>query len=88
MAVSKEQTVSWNQSTDDTVTTVISAVASFKGVDPVDLTPLYDVVDPDALEALVDGDSDTYCHIEFEYAGVLVELDSSGECTVTEIAED
>lgn len=86
MAVSKEQTVSWNQTTDDTVTTVISAVASFKDVDPMDLTPIYDVVDPDALEALVDGDSSSYCHIAFEYAGVLVELDSSGGCTVTEIA--
>ncbi|WP_458209793.1 HalOD1 output domain-containing protein [Haladaptatus sp. NG-SE-30] len=32
--------------------TVIAAVAEAKGVDPLDMDPLYDVVDPDALNSM------------------------------------
>lgn len=35
-------------------TSVVGAVAEAKGVAAVDLSPLHDVVDPDALDALFD----------------------------------
>ena len=37
---------------------VIQAVAAVKGVDPLSLEPLYDAIDPDALDALVTGSTD------------------------------
>lgn len=34
---------------------VIYAVANADGVDPVDMAPLYDTIDPEALDAIFDG---------------------------------
>ncbi|MFB6185098.1 MAG: HalOD1 output domain-containing protein [Haloarculaceae archaeon] len=39
---------------ETTSTRVVQAVAEAKEVDPTDLPPLYDVVSPDALDALFD----------------------------------
>lgn len=39
--------------------TVVRAVASLRNEDPAELEPLFETVDPDALDALVDRDSAT-----------------------------
>lgn len=56
-------------------TRVVRAVAAEEGVDPLDLPPLSDVVDPDALDRLFDpsrcgtATEDGTCEVWFSYAG-------------------
>ena len=66
---------------------VIDAVASREGVDPVALTtPLYEVIDPEGLDRLVDsatanGRSDVL--VTFEYYGYDIAVDSDGSVTLS-----
>lgn len=54
---------------------VLDAVARSKGVDAVDLPPLYETIDPDALDALCSSytngarDDGAAMRIQFTYAG-------------------
>lgn len=52
----------------DITDTIITEVADTKGVDPLELKPLYTSVDPDALRAIVEPPNDV-SQVEFEYAG-------------------
>jgi predicted lipid-binding transport protein (Tim44 family) len=62
---------------------ILSAVADAEGVDSVeDLTPLADVIDPDALVDLVDS-TDT-ASVRFRYHGREVTVESGGAVTVRE----
>lgn len=65
---------------------VVQAVAAAKGVDPMQLQPLYDVVDLDALDALfqrtADGAPATTGSVRFEYAGKTVVVHSDGSVHV------
>lgn len=69
---------------------VISAVASTTRTDPMDLEPLYEVIAPDALEALHGGNgfgrSRSPVRIEFTYADCDVVVSEDGSVTVTERA--
>lgn len=47
---------------------VLDLVARVEGVDPVDLDPLYDAIDPEALDTLCDPDSG-FSRLEFTYHG-------------------
>lgn len=49
---------------------VVDVVAAARGVDPMELDPLYDVIDPDALDAVLARDTDV--EVAFEYADCLV----------------
>ena len=65
-------------------TAVVERVARREGVHPTELTPLYDVVDPDALEAFVasgTGDGEDR-QIEFSYHGYAVTVDGAGVVSV------
>lgn len=67
---------------------VIDAVASREGVEPVNLEPpLYDAIDPDALDALVKltapGPEQAPIAIEFPYHGYEVHVCSAGGVTVS-----
>lgn len=70
---------------DDESLTVqlVQAVADAADVDPVDLSPpLYDVVDPEALEALfapTDGGTTRRGRVEFSYAEYRVALSVDGD---------
>ena len=56
---------------------VVEAVAAREGVDPKDLpSPLYESVNPDALDALFRGSPG---QVTFEYLGYRVVVGSSGE---------
>ncbi|WP_339105248.1 HalOD1 output domain-containing protein [Haloterrigena salinisoli] len=60
---------------------VITAVAALVGKRPVDLEPLYEAVDPDALDSLIDHArrADTGSHeLWFPYAGYEVGVRSDG----------
>lgn len=63
--------------------TVVHEVAAREGVHPVELTPpLHDVVDADALDALVRSSADV--SIEFVYNGHTVLVESPDRVTVSE----
>lgn len=52
---------------------VVDAVARYKGVEATDLPPLYETIEPDALDALfpsrTNGTRDDGVRLEFTYAG-------------------
>lgn len=61
---------------------VVQTVADRADSDPLELPPLYESVDPDALDAFVRGTADG--RVEFRYAGYAVTVDSRGEVEVEE----
>lgn len=62
---------------------IIDTVARKTGVAFDELPRLYDVVDPEALDALFDPTNEIFeGHVSFEYAGHIVTVDASGEVTV------
>lgn len=72
---------------------VVEAMAERAGVDATDFDrPLYDVIDPDALEELfpVDAAGRPRCRgrVSFAYGDFMVEVASDGEVQVTEPAEN
>ncbi|MFD1565167.1 HalOD1 output domain-containing protein [Haloarchaeobius amylolyticus] len=65
---------------------VVTAVATQLETDPVELSPLYDVVDPDALDDLVDhaqrtGTDETQL-VWFTYEGFAVGVRSDGQVRI------
>lgn len=61
---------------------VIQSVARVGDREPIDLPPLADYVDPEALDELIGSHSDVA--VQFDYAGVEVEIDGSGAIVVRE----
>lgn len=67
---------------------VVDAVARREKVEPVDLEPpLYEAVDPDALDALFEDNHTTPGTISFMYKGYRVEVDSAGTVRLNAGAE-
>ena len=76
-------TVEWGQESAPTpLHAVVSAVAEAEDVDPVELPPLYNAIDPDALNALVTSDSSTVSTVTFQYAGYAVVVRGEGKVEV------
>lgn len=65
-------------------TQIIHAISQAAGKDPLDVPPLYESVDLDALKTLV-VDRDGEMHVEFQHAGCAVTVD---EGTVVVEPED
>ena len=61
---------------------MIWRIADAGDVDPIDLPPLADVVDPDALDALFVGDGRSEGTVRFDYCGHAVEVRASGDVRV------
>jgi len=70
-------------------TTVVTAVAKAASAEPMELPPLYESIDPDALDKLLGGDlgrSREYNgYVTFGYAGHSVTVHADGEIVVHEI---
>lgn len=64
---------------------VIEAVAAATDENPLEMAPLYDAVDPDALDALL-GD-DAAVGVEFAYAGCEVAIGRDGAVAVEVVEE-
>lgn len=60
---------------------VVENVAATKDTGPLTLDPLYDVIDPDALETLCNGAFDG--SVTFQYADCEVTVDGDGWVQVT-----
>jgi len=64
---------------------VVTAVAKAADTDPVELPPLYEYIDPDALDKLV-GDATRFeGYITFDYDGYSVTTYADGEIVVHQI---
>jgi hypothetical protein len=75
--------------TQSVITTVTEAVATREDVDPVELvTPLYDAIDPESLERLLDADDgaarNSPIQVTFTYYGYDVTVRSDGTVTLRE----
>lgn len=70
---------------------ILLTVAEAEGVDPLDLSsPLYDVVDPEALECLFADENRAVEHdltVSFEYLGWQVTIHDGGDVTLTKETE-
>lgn len=62
---------------------VVSAVAAVAGREPIAMEPLYDAVDPDALDRLVGGGAIDLARVTFEYLGYTVTVDPPGRVIVS-----
>jgi hypothetical protein len=64
---------------------VVTTVAQAKGVDPTELRPLTEVVDPDSLDELADAARNDTVQIYFEYEGHRVTIDNAGEISLQSV---
>jgi hypothetical protein len=62
---------------------VVRCVAATTDTCPTQLSPLYDVVDADALDALFPPHSSAPCRISFRYEGVAVTVVDCGDVFVS-----
>jgi hypothetical protein len=71
------------ESKESLSTTFIHAIESVVGVQSTDLPPLYDVVDPDALDQLFESEDEkeqrTAGRLTVHYAGFLATIHADGE---------
>jgi len=78
---------------DDEVTSqaVVTAVAEETDTDPMELDPLFNVVDSDALNTLLRshdvGTDGSLLEVEFTYAGCEVRVASDGTTQVTALSD-
>lgn len=69
--------------TDELVQTIVTTIADFEAVDPTELPPLYDAIDPDALVALLRS-SGMDARVVFSYLGYEIIAHGGGDVTVIE----
>ncbi|RKD97419.1 HalOD1 output domain-containing protein [Halopiger aswanensis] len=62
---------------------IVGAVADLMDIDPVDCPPLFEVVDPSALDRLFEG-KEGHGSLVLEYAGYVVTVDNEANVTLTE----
>lgn len=69
---------------DSSVTArIVSEVADLEGIDPTAVDArLYDAVDPDALAAVVNSETDSRLTVSFDYAGYRVTVIADDEPAV------
>lgn len=60
---------------------IAMAVGEITDQEPTELSPIYDVVDPGALNALLDGYSPDLT-VTFPYEGCIVEIESDGNLLI------
>ena len=70
------------QRADSVIVTIIETLSAATGDPPEELTPLYSVLDPDALETVLSTDGRPGIRVEFEYDGWSVSVTSCGDIVV------
>lgn len=70
---------------DELVMTIIEGVAASSGTEPMELPPLGHTIDPEAIEALVDGDG--FCDLAFTYYDHVVTVEGDGHVRVSSLDE-
>lgn len=67
---------------------IIDALADATDTDPLELDPLYDVVDPEALDRFLEADPTGEATVQFSYHGHSVAVRSDGAVAVDETIYD
>lgn len=67
---------------------VIDALADATDTDPLELDPLYDAIDPEALDQFVRGDAGDSVSVQFVYDGHAVEVQGNGSVVVDGMVYD
>ena len=67
---------------------VVDAIAETTDTDPLELEPLYNVVDPEALDRLFKTNADVCASVRFEYDGHTVEVRSDDTVVVDGTVHD
>lgn len=62
---------------------IVGAVANAMGTDPVDCPPLYEAINPSALDRLFEG-KQSHGSIAFEYGEYVITVDNKENVTLTE----
>jgi hypothetical protein len=70
------------------VVAVVTAVAEAAGSDPLELPPLRNAVDPDALNDLICTDGNRLNSVSFEYAGYDISVTGDNDVCVALTSED
>lgn len=68
---------------------IVERIANCEGVDPLDLPPLYEAVDPDALDALTGASvgRDSALQVEFSYCGYDVTVTGESVVHIDEVTD-
>ncbi|MFB6154596.1 MAG: HalOD1 output domain-containing protein [Haloferacaceae archaeon] len=72
------RTTTHERSDGELVSSVVEAVAAREGVDPTDLPPLHDTIDPEILESLQHAADDAGHEVRFRYYDYRVTVDADG----------
>ncbi|WP_225335707.1 HalOD1 output domain-containing protein [Halomicrobium urmianum] len=67
--------------TTDLCSEIVTRIAERTGADPLEMDPLYDAVDVDAIEAIVGSGEEV--SVSFDYHGHTVVVEGDGSVTVT-----
>lgn len=70
----------------DVVSDIVGAIAADRGVDPLDLPPIYDSIDPDVVNAFVES-TDEDASLEFRYYDTAITVSGNGVVETTPVAE-
>ncbi|WP_247730693.1 HalOD1 output domain-containing protein [Halovivax limisalsi] len=73
-------------SSEGSVLSIVSRVADEAGVEPTDLPPLYDAIDPEALSRLAESASGPLT-VRFEFAGYEIRIDEAGDVELSPATE-
>ncbi|AEH38881.1 HalOD1 output domain-containing protein [Halopiger xanaduensis] len=75
---------SFDGGSDSIVVAIVEAVATVTGEDPIDMPPLFDTINPEALNRLVAPSTprDQHVEISFEYQDCQITVSSRGDTVV------
>ncbi|GAB7019655.1 HalOD1 output domain-containing protein [Halostagnicola sp. A-GB9-2] len=63
--------------TSNCIWDLIDAVAESKGVEPSQLPPIYETIDPEPIESLINGSGSAF-ELTFEYVGYQIRITRDG----------
>ena len=77
------ETVFWADQYESPSEAIVAAIATKERVMETSLPPLYNQIDPDALDTLVAGQSNESIQISFRYSGYTVRIRDSETIEIT-----
>ena len=77
------ETVFWADQHESPSEAIVAAIATKERVMETSLPPLYNQIDPDALDTLVAGQSNESIQISFRYSGYTVRIRDSERIEIT-----
>ncbi|AEM59461.1 hypothetical protein HISP_19815 (plasmid) [Haloarcula hispanica N601] len=77
------ETVFWTNQYESPSEAIVTAIAAKESVTETSLPPLYNRIDPDALDTLVAGQTNDDIQISFTYSGYTVRIRDSETIEIT-----